>query len=80
IRKITIVIVIVEKNQPGCFKDELKSEILLEFITLRPKLYAYKTNKDEVKKAKGVKKYVINNHIKFDKYLNKLNAYIYNII
>ncbi|KAE9522117.1 hypothetical protein AGLY_017505 [Aphis glycines] len=39
------------KNQPGYFKDELKSEILLEFITLRPKLYAYKTNKDEVKKS-----------------------------
>ncbi|KAE9542510.1 hypothetical protein AGLY_003371 [Aphis glycines] len=41
------------KNQPGYFKDELKSEILLEFITLRPKLYAYKTNKDEVKRAKA---------------------------
>ncbi|KAF0690697.1 Uncharacterized protein FWK35_00034588 [Aphis craccivora] len=44
------------KNQPGYFKDELKSEILLEFITLRslrPKLYAYKTDKDEVKKAKA---------------------------
>ncbi len=66
------------KNQPGYFKDELKSEILLEFITLRPKLYAYKTDKDEVKKAKGVKKYVINNHMKFDEYLNILNAYINN--
>ncbi|XP_050064242.1 uncharacterized protein LOC126553102 [Aphis gossypii] len=66
------------KNQPGYFKDELKSEILLEFITLRPKLYAYKTNKDEVKRAKGVKKYVINNHMKFDEYLNILNAYINN--
>jgi len=28
----------LRKNQPGYFKDELKSEILLEFISLLPKL------------------------------------------
>ncbi|KAF0709581.1 Uncharacterized protein FWK35_00024437, partial [Aphis craccivora] len=36
-------------------------KILKEFVSLRPKLYAFKTeNNDEVKKAKDVKKYVIN--------------------
>ncbi|KAL4088781.1 hypothetical protein QTP88_023865 [Uroleucon formosanum] len=39
----------LRKNQPGKFKDEIKSEILLEFIALRPKLYAYKINNKEVK-------------------------------
>ncbi|KAE9543739.1 hypothetical protein AGLY_002135 [Aphis glycines] len=52
------------KNQPGYFKDEMGGKVLKEFVSLRPKLYAYKTeNNDEVKKAKGVKKYVINQHI-----------------
>ncbi|KAE9530026.1 hypothetical protein AGLY_011488 [Aphis glycines] len=52
------------KNQPGYFKDEMGGKILKEFVSLRPKLYAYKiVNNDEVKKAKGVKKYVINQHI-----------------
>ncbi|KAE9522903.1 hypothetical protein AGLY_016714 [Aphis glycines] len=47
------------KNQPGYFKDEMGGKILKEFVSLRPKLYAYKiVNNDEVKKAKGVKKYV----------------------
>ncbi|KAE9521800.1 hypothetical protein AGLY_017801, partial [Aphis glycines] len=46
------------KNQPGYFKDEMGGKILKEFVSLRPKLYAYKiVNNDEVKKAKGVKKY-----------------------
>ena len=69
----------LRKNQPGKFKDEIKSEILLEFIALRPKLYAYKINNEEVKKAKGVKKYVIDKHIKFSEYLEILNAYTNNL-
>lgn len=65
------------KNQPGYFKDEMGGKILKEFVSLRPKLYAYKTeNNDEVKKAKGVKKYVINQHMYFKNYIEVLNAYI----
>jgi len=65
------------KNQPGYFKDELKGVILKEFVSLRPKLYAYKTIDDiEIKKAKGVKKYVIEKHIRFDNYIHILNACI----
>ncbi|KAE9543638.1 hypothetical protein AGLY_002034 [Aphis glycines] len=45
------------KNQHGYFKDEMGGKILKDFVSLRPKLYAYKiVNNDEVKKAKGVKK------------------------
>ena len=55
-------------------------KILKEFVSLRPKLYAYKTeNNDEVKKAKGVKKYVINQHMYFKNYIEVLNAYINHI-
>ncbi|VVC29588.1 Hypothetical protein CINCED_3A011359 [Cinara cedri] len=66
------------KNQPGFFKDEMKSEILTEFLALRPKLYTYKCCKTEFKKAKGAKKYVIDKHMRFDDYKNILNAYINN--
>lgn len=67
------------KNIPGFFKDEIKGDILLEFVTLRPKLYAYRTNEIEVKKAKGCKKYVIDKHTCFSDYLNILKAYINNL-
>ncbi|KAF0726267.1 Uncharacterized protein FWK35_00025283 [Aphis craccivora] len=41
------------KNQPGYFKDEMGGKILKEFVSLRPKLHAYKTeNNDEVNKVK----------------------------
>lgn len=67
----------INKNQPGYFKDEMKGTILKEFISLRPKLYAYKTvDGIEEKKAKGVKKYIIKNQMKFDNYMDVLNAYI----
>lgn len=52
----------VNKNQPGYFKGE----ILTEFVALRPKLYAYYVGKVEYKKTKGVKKYVINKHIRLE--------------
>ncbi|KAL4153484.1 hypothetical protein QTP88_001317 [Uroleucon formosanum] len=67
----------IHKSQPGFFKVELKSIILKEFVSLRPKLYAYKTIDDTVeKKAKGVKKYIIKNHMKFIDYIEILNAFI----
>ncbi|KAF0746139.1 Uncharacterized protein FWK35_00022919 [Aphis craccivora] len=45
----------IHKSQPGFFKDELKSIILKEFVSLRPKLHAYKTIDDTVeKKAKDL--------------------------
>ncbi|XP_050059716.1 uncharacterized protein LOC126551002 [Aphis gossypii] len=51
----------IHKSQPGFFKDELKSIILKEFVSLRPKLYAYKTIDDTVeKKAKEILNAFIN--------------------
>ena len=37
-------------------KDELRGNIITEFVALRPKTYSYLTNDDKnVKKAKGTK-------------------------
>ena len=52
----------------GKFKDELEGKIITEFVGLRSKLYSL-TIQDEIKQkkvAKGVKKCVINNKLKFD--------------
>ena len=56
----------------GKFKDELKGNCMLKFVGLRLKLYSFIYEKDGVfiKKntAKGVKKNVKNNKLKFDDY------------
>ena len=48
------------KKVIGLMKDELKGRIMIEFIALRPKTYAYQIDDDDsqVKKAKGTKKCV----------------------
>ena len=71
----------------GLMKDELGGEIMTEFVTLRPKMYAYKTGSAEstikrdegvkpplceVKKCKGIKKCVVQAMISFEDYKNCL--------
>ena len=53
-------------------KDELRGGIMKEFITLRPKMYAYKVGSVESKKCKGIKKCVVKNTISFEDYKNCL--------
>ena len=61
------------KKVIGLMKDELGGKIITEFVTLRPKTYAYSTDDGkEDKKAKGTKKCVIKRMIKFDDYKNCL--------
>jgi len=57
---------LVNKKVLGKFKDELNGKIMEEFIGLRSKLYALKVFGDETKKAKGVKKNVVQKEICFD--------------
>ena len=48
---------------------------MIEFVALRPKTYAYAINVDkdnEVKKAKGTKRCVIKEKLKFEEYKNCL--------
>lgn len=73
----------VNKKIPGYFKDELNSQIITEFVGLRSKMYCIKAGEisfnennnlnkiegyDKIKRAKGVKRYVLNNQISFENY------------
>lgn len=54
----------------GLMKDENGGQILTEFVGLRAKMYCTRVNSiDSVKKAKGVKKYVLKQNITFDDYV-----------
>ena len=53
-------------------KDELNGEIIEEFVGLRAKMYSAKTKKEELKKAKGVKKNVVKKDISHQDYVNCL--------
>ena len=51
---------IKNKSKLGCFKDETAGIPIEEMILLRPKMYSIKLqNKEEVKRAKGIKRYVV---------------------
>lgn len=65
----------VNKKVPGLFKDELKGQIITEFVGLRSKMYCVRIYGDEkeMKKAEGVKTYVLKNSITFDDYVKCLN-------
>lgn len=65
------------KKKLGFFKDEVNGIIIIEFIGLRPKLYTFKTMNDfyleiekkmALRKAKGITKCVVKNHITFNDY------------
>ncbi|XP_057308181.1 uncharacterized protein LOC130646062 [Hydractinia symbiolongicarpus] len=58
------------KKVVGLMKDELNGKIMTEFITLRAKLYAYKslTKEGGDRKAKGAKKCVTKKSITFEDY------------
>ena len=58
----------LNKKVIDLMKDELGGEIMTEFITLRPKMYAYKTGNSESKKCKGIKKCVVKKTISFEDY------------
>ena len=62
----------LNKKVIGLMKDELGGEIITEFVTLRPKMYAYKTGGSESKKCKGIKKCVVKKRISFEDYKNCL--------
>ena len=58
----------LNKKVIGLMKDELGGEIMTEFVTLRPKMHAYKTGSAESKKCKGIKKCVVRKTIIFEDY------------
>ena len=56
------------KKVIGMMKDECGGKQISEFFGLRAKMYSYRLNETEEKKAKGVKKNVIKKDISFDDY------------
>jgi len=60
------------KKRIGCFKDEVHGNKITEFVGLRAKVYAFKVNEHEIKKLKGIKKYVVARDIHFNHYKNCL--------
>ncbi|VDO11952.1 unnamed protein product [Brugia timori] len=62
------------KKVPGVFKDELVGKYMTEFISLAPKVYAYKlyNSEEERKRAKGVLKSIVDKELSFDNYKKTL--------
>ena len=62
------------KRVPGLFKDECNAHPIREFVGLRSKMYSIRVegSAKEVKVAKGVKKSVIENDLKFSNYFECL--------
>ena len=54
-------------------KDELNGEIIEEFVGLRASMYSVKTKKEEMKKAKGMKKNVVKKDISDQDYVECLS-------
>ena len=59
----------VNEKEIGKFKDEAGGKQITHFVGLRPKLYSYKVEEEgEIRKAKGVKKNVIEKCLTFEDY------------
>jgi hypothetical protein len=63
---------VTNKKVIGKFKDETSSKIITEFVGLRAKMYSFKTDEKENKKANGIKKTVVKNELRFDDYKRSL--------
>ena len=62
-----------KKKVIGKFEDECSGTPIAEYVGLRPKMYSIlRADEQLIKKAKGVKKYVITNQINFANYKDAL--------
>jgi len=62
------------KKVPGLFKDECASIPIAEYVGLRPKMYSIlRADEVEIRRAKGVKKYVVKKQISHEQYKECLN-------
>ena len=62
----------LNKKVIGLMKDELGGEIMTEFVTLRPKMHAFKMGLVDSKRCKGIKKCFVRKTISFEDYKNCL--------
>ncbi|VVC26304.1 Hypothetical protein CINCED_3A004828 [Cinara cedri] len=54
------------KKFPSLFSDETDGRTMTEFVALRAKSYTYKLGEQEKIKAKGIRGYLIKNHMSFN--------------
>ncbi|MGI9555413.1 MAG: endonuclease domain-containing protein [Cyanophyceae cyanobacterium] len=62
------------KKVVGKMKDETKGKPITDFVGLRAKMYSFVCSGDEKKRAKGVKRKVVENNIRHDDYVNVLET------
>ena len=62
----------VNKKVIGKFKDETSAVPITEFVGLRSKMYAFKVDNKDKKRAKGIKKCVIKKELKLEDYKRSL--------
>jgi len=67
---------LTNKKVLGKMKDETKGKSITAFCALKAKLYAFKVDDIEHKKAKGVKRNVVRKSLNFDDYVNCLTDFI----
>ena len=60
------------KKVIGRMKEKLNREIFDDFVSLRVKMYSLKTKKEEMKKAKGMKKNIVQKYISHQDYADCL--------
>ena len=53
-------------------KDECEGKPIIEYVGLRPKMYSIMTDDNNIRKAKGVKKYVVKKQIVHENYKEAL--------
>lgn len=64
---------LVNEKLPGVMKDEMGGRLVRLYVGIRSKMYCVKADNKIMKKAKGVKRYVLQKTITFDDYVNCLN-------
>ena len=60
------------KKALGKMKDECEGQVIKEVVAVRPKMYSVEVGKKNVRKAKGVKKCVIDKEITHEHYKEAL--------
>jgi hypothetical protein len=65
----------LNKKVPGLMKDENNGECMTEFVGLRSKMYSVRVKgRDHMKKAKGVKAYLLKKDITFEDYVDCIQS------
>ena len=62
------------KKEPGKLKDEKDGDVILEFAGLRAKAYTIKAEGSVTKKAKGVGRQVVREHLTFEDFVDCLKT------